>query len=209
MLLGLSVLGLSASGIASAQAHSWYVQGGVGYADFAIEKDFRLSLALSDASYSSDEKDTAYSLGFGRQLGESFALELNYTDYGRVSLRANATLPAIDLSAQVETKALALSALAFAPLSERVSAYALLGVTSWDIAIDSQLQGDAPRAGSVRADDQGTALQLGAGLRFAVNERIKLAFALSQFKAGDDDQTTGLGAEDDMRSAQVYLQYFF
>ena len=200
------------SGAGCAQDRSWYVSAGLGISEFAVDDDFRNGTRLNQATYSFDTRDFAYTLGVGRQLTRHFAVELNYADFGQISLQGtDGNVIPLELTATVDSRALSFDVLANVPLTGKVSAFGLVGIAHYklDVAGRGRFIGSSTPVTVPPGTDEGNALQVGAGLRFQLTDQTALSLAYTQFKAGDGNLETGIGAQDFVRTAMLKAQYHF
>lgn len=200
------------SGTGCAQDRSWYVSAGLGISEFAVDDDFRNGTRLNQATYSFDTRDVAHTLGLGRQLTRHFAVELNYADFGQVSLQGvDGNVDPLERTAAVDSRALTFDVLANVPLTGQVSAFGLVGIAHYklDVAGRARFIGSSTPVTVPPGTDEGDALHIGAGLRLQLTDQTALSLAYTQFKAGDGNAETGIGAEDHVRTTMLKAKYHF
>lgn len=203
----LALLSLSFSPLLMAQAGPWYLSAKAGVAEFDLADSFQSSIALTNAQYQDDVKDSGVQLGLGYQINSNFALELHYGDLGEVALSANNALPPLQIDSKLETQTVALDLLASYPLTEQFQVYASLGAVHWDIDADTTLidRLDSSRNNRSQVNANGVSAKFGIGARFDLTEQFALGLALEQFNAGERDLT----GRERLRMANATVIYRF
>jgi opacity protein-like surface antigen len=191
--------------IAAAQDQSWYLSAKLGASEFDLENSFRNSIALDDARYEVDTRDTAFQLGLGYQLTPNYALEMHYGDLGESSLNASSALPALQINSEVQTRVLSLDFVASYPVAEQLEVFAKLGAARWDIEADTTVRDSATIGRRVQADEQDVSAKYGVGIRYAFAEQIALGLEFEQFKAGSDEIT----GEESLSTVNATMIYRF
>lgn len=160
-------------------AEGWYVGGSVGKS----KASGACSTAPSHPEYSCDEHDTAYGLFVGRQVNETFALELGFVDFGDSdttgsvvkNYSGNAILPPAGstrtrypASSTWSAKGVEAVGLARVPLSTNVDFLVRAGVLFYEAKFNSSIPANpAPYTNS------GTSLTIGAGVGFRATKSVE------------------------------------
>ena len=141
-----------------------------------------------------DDDRNGWNVNLGYQLTEHFTVELGYTDLGDVDVDVFATvIEPLDFirSANVlhpnSADGVTFSGRYSTMLSDSFSAYARLGVFSWDGDFDSHFQGN--NSNIVSSGISGTDLYYGVGGEYLLNKRISFALELSRYELDNDDST--------------------
>lgn len=205
--VALALLSLSFSPLLMAQTGPWYLSAKAGVAEFDLADSFQNSIALANAQYQNDIKDSGVQLGLGYQINPNFALELHYGDLGEVALSANNALPPLQIDSKLETQIVAFDLLASYPLTEQFQVYASLGAVHWDIDADTTLidRLDSSRNNRSQVNANGVSAKFGLGARFDLSEQFALGLALEQFNAGARDVT----GRERLRMANATVIYRF
>jgi OOP family OmpA-OmpF porin len=128
-----------------------------------------------DGSLSTKDKDTAYSFAGGVKLSENAAVELGYTDYGKISdTREFMGSPYEEV---IETSMYSLSMVFGGKVAEKLDGFARLGIAAWDF---NYLYSDL--GGYFDEDDDGTDVYLGLGLSYSLNEAVDLDLEYQKFE---------------------------
>lgn len=161
----------------------FYLAGKVGTTsiDADLEESFELIL---------DGDDEGAAFGLGLRLGDHFAFELAYHDFGTVPAFASPCPECFDLQAPIEgdTTSVSLTFLPHLPISDRFFAYGKIGVMSWETSIDEISSGLEDAFDDYTDED----LVYGAGLRYLLPGPLGVFAEFERF--GDSFETVSLGA---------------
>jgi OmpA-OmpF porin, OOP family len=204
-MLIAAVVAICFCNFAAAQEQSWYLSAKLGASEFDLENSFRNTLALDDARYEVDTRDSAFQLGLGYQLTSNYAFEAHYGDLGESTLSASSTLPAIQINSEVQTRVLSVDFVASYPIAEQLEVFAKLGAARWDIEADTTVRDSPNISRRVQADEQDVSAKYGVGIRYAVTEQIALGLEFEQFEAGSDEIT----GEESLSTVNATMMYRF
>ncbi|TWG92827.1 OOP family OmpA-OmpF porin [Luteimonas sp. J16] len=156
----LAAVLLGGASLAHAQDTGWYAGVGAGQA------------LVDERGY--DDEDAAFSVFGGYQFHRNFALELGYTDFGKLEPRGE--------GANLEASSVSLAAVGILPFTEKFSGYAKAGLQRWDI--DGSLPG---LTGTTSGD--GTDPLYGLGLQYRFTDAVALRgeYVRSEFEDADVD----------------------
>jgi OOP family OmpA-OmpF porin len=120
-----------------------------------------------------DDRDTTYHAFAGYQFNRFFAAEAGYADFG--SITRSGTIFGGTAAARVDTTAWEVAALAMAPISDRFSLYAKLGMYHYS--------SDAVVTGAVvgNTDANGTEYTIGLGAQYSITDYIGLRFEWQRY----------------------------
>ncbi|MES2046878.1 MAG: OmpA family protein [Pseudomonadota bacterium] len=166
---------------------AWYIGGGLGQSRATIDRD-RIAQALTiggatGAVFNTDERNFAYKLFAGKQLGRHFAIEAGYFDLGKFGFDATTTPPGT-LSGRARFRGVNLDLLAQLPITERLSAYARLGANyAKSTAAFSGDRLDAvnyPNSSENKVNPKG-----GLGLEYKLSEAFAIRGEAERYRVAD------------------------
>jgi hypothetical protein len=155
---------------------SWYAGAGIGQARF---EDYELFDDGSFTSQRTDDTRTALRLFGGLALGEHFAIELGYSDFGEASFRAQSDGSGTNWNAgtqsvEIEAQGYDVSLVGRLPLGEW-AVFAKVGATWWEsevgVSVDAQCCGPIDEV----FEDDGQKLTYGGGAQYDGWRPIRLA----------------------------------
>ena len=153
LFVGLSLAGsMLITGGVNAQASGWYASLLAGQSKFDIS--------------GGDNKDNSHMLSVGYQFTPMISAEAGYIDYGKVLVGINA-----------EAQSTHLSALFSAPLADKFSAYARLGVAS--------TKTKASILGRFSNTERETEAVYGVGLRYQLSKSFDAVLDYNRLTQGD------------------------
>ena len=166
----LAAVLLGGASLAHAQDTGWYAGVGAGQA------------LVDERGY--DDEDAAFSVLGGYQFHRNFALELGYTDFGKLEPRGE--------GANLEASSVSLAAVGILPFTEKFSGYAKAGFQRWEL--DRAIPGLTGTA-----KDDGTDPVYGVGLQYRFNDLFALRGEYTRSEVEDLDVDT----------AQVQVRFDF
>jgi len=179
-LLGLSIIAVLSSSVASAEGFYIGVSGGGTEADVS-EAD---KAALAFVGVSVDEEDTGFKVFAGYRVDKYFALEAFYTDLGEVALTDG-----VD-SLWIESDTFGLSALGIIPVTENFELFGKVGFHGWDADFSS--------TNGFSASDDGANETYGIGATYSMDQ-ISFRAELERYNLD--------GQDVDMLSAGVVFNF--
>ena len=168
-------LGLLAALALPAAAEGTYIFGDVGQSKISIDS----------GDWSVSKTDTAVTLGLGYDLSAHLALELSYTDLGKVT-----TFQDQFEKDQLEGSATQFSVLAKLPLNDTVNLYGRLGVAQ--LSYDTRYQDLQSSANNESSSESKTKALVGVGASFALNEHLSLRAEYNQYAKWEEATTSTL-----------------
>ncbi|MDF3014408.1 MAG: hypothetical protein K0Q78_2612 [Cellvibrio sp.] len=177
--------------------------------DFYVSADLgqsELDIDAEDGGYSGT--DTAFSLGAGYKLSETFALELAYRDLGDVNQSISETFGNGDFlrfSYDTSVTAFQASVVAQLPLSNTFALYGRLGAGYLKAKTDYEFETVVSNlthfnAGSSSASDSKTKAVFGVGFKYMLSQSFALRAEYNQYDEWDEAKIS---------SATVGLTYQF
>lgn len=166
---------------------AWYIGGGLGQSRATIDRD-RIVQALTVGGstgivFNTDERNFAYKLFAGKQLGRHFAIEAGYFDLGKFGFDATMTPPG-SLSGRASFRGANLDLLAQLPFTERLSAYARLGAnytkTNTTFSGNRLFAVTNPTASENKINPK-----LGLGLEYKLNESWAVRGEAERYRVAD------------------------
>lgn len=203
-------LGLTAAGTAAwadATTPGFYLGAGVGkaYADLDTQD---VTNPLTDARFevtgsSDDDDDTGWKILGGYQINRHFGVEASWIDLGEYRIKADlgGARPGevksdLDLGSTFN-----LGITAGYPFTDRLSAFAKLGMVFWDADAKSTAN-LATGSATAKDDDNGTDLSFGLGVSYYVTERIAVRGDWDRYQIGGN-------ADTDVDLWSIAVQYKF
>ena len=168
---------VAASTPALSQDTGWYGGIGIGQSKF---KDS--CSGVSGPGIACEEKDTAWKIFGGYQVGRNFAGEFGYTDLGKTTLSITGFG-----SASIGAKGFELTGVGIIPLSRQFSVYGRLGMFQWDV----DFQDGTRLVGSSSAS--GLSLTYGFGASLSLARTVALRAEWQKYQDVGDASTTGGG----------------
>lgn len=169
-LLGFAL----ALAILPAVAGTPYGIGGAGLSNYKLDA----------ADTSINEEDTAFMLGAGYQINDTFSAELAFVDFG--NMKKNITHEDADEEYRADANTVHLSVLAYLNFSEDYSFYGRLGVASvkWDSRYSQSSWGGPVTSTS----DSGSDVKAiyGIGFQYALNQSLALRVEYDQINDIED-----------------------
>lgn len=137
-----------------------------------------LGASVGQATYEDDgmadvDESTGFSMILGYQASPNFALEAAYVDFGSADFEHDL------VTGEVEASTIALSGRVIAPLGEKASVYARVGMHKWDG------EGTVHAFGS--RDYEGNGMLYGAGLSFKPGQSIEFGLEFTKYEDVDVD----------------------
>ncbi|HAF44431.1 MAG TPA: hypothetical protein DCK83_05690 [Gallionellaceae bacterium] len=135
--------------------------------------------AVSGAPYTGFEKSSDTSLSFlgGYQVNKNLALELQYTDFGKVYAQA---------AHPITTTATSFSVVGMLPVSESIAVFGKLGYASTSLKVDCNIC--TPANYSVTR----TAVAYGLGAQYNISQALGIRIGYDKYAIGStSDQTDG------------------
>lgn len=152
VMIGLMSTGLLLGAQAQA-AGKWYVHASAGAVKYSEDDEVVLD----------DDSDTAFSAGFGYQLGENSAVELAYNDFGA----------AVTGGTDLEFSSISVAWVGGVPLSDNLTLIGKLGVER--LKGEANLRVDNPFVSfNFNVEDDSTEAFAGLGLDYAFNDSVSL-----------------------------------
>lgn len=172
---------------------AWYIGGGLGQSRATIDKDRIVqALTIGGASgivFNTDERNFAYKLFVGKQLGRHFAIEGGYFDLGKFGFDASMTPPGT-LSGNASFRGVNLDLLGQLPFTERLSVYARLGANYAKTA--TTFSGTRLFAiTNPSASENKVNMKAGVGLEYKLNESWALRGEAERYRVNDAIQNRG------------------
>lgn len=213
---------LGFAGTAGAADEGWYIVGFAGEAsaqninqgelDQNVLDVFDLiGLPVVDATSNLDDSDTAFGLAGGYQVNRNFAAELAYVDLGDISYSATGTVTdgvnTFDAGVGIDqsTSGPVFSLLGIAPIGERFTVFARLGIALMSVDGDVSVSLDGVAENDSVSTDRSN-LMYGVGGEFAFNERFGVRLGWDRYaNVGSDDQM----GEVDIDVISLGLRYNF
>lgn len=172
----------------SAQESGGYIGFSAGRA-FADIDSSGLATSLQAAGYrigqfSSEQRDPTFKVLGGYRLNPNFALEGSYFDLGDFDFDAT-LLPAATQHGEVTgLKGFAVDLVGTLPMSEKLSAFARLGVNNGKVAQD--FSGTSRGTGFAGRSDRGWNEKYGIGLQYAINEALSVRAEMERYGIEDN-----------------------
>lgn len=194
----LLVSAFLASAALPTMASDFYVIADLGQSKVEVDAD--------DGGYS--ETNTAFSLGGGYKLNESFALELTYRDLGDVNQSVSEDFgngDYLEFSSDTSVAAFQASVLAQLPLNDTFALYGRLGAGYLKSKTDYEFQTVVSNqthfnSGSGSESDSKTKAVFGVGFKYALGQSFAVRVEYNQYDEWD---------EATISSATVGLTYQF
>jgi len=183
---------------------AWYIGAGIGGSRATID-DERLIRALtaggaSSVALTTDERDVAYKLFFGKQLNKNFALEAGYFDLGKFGFNATTT-PLGTLNGEVGFRGLNFDLLGQLPLSQRFSIYGRLGMNY--ARASAHFSGDRLFAvTNPNPSERKLNPKIGLGLEYKFTEALAVRGEVERYRVND-----AVGNRGDVDFYSVNLVY--
>ena len=189
LLLATSVsalLGLSSV----AQAHEYYVFGGVG------ESDIETNISAG-SGVNIDDTDTAFKLGVGYRFSEHFAAELGYVDLGEATVSTTSannisiggTTASLNGSIENDVDGFIVGLRGDIPVYDSVNLFARAGIYVWDA--DASNSGTLTVGGNPVSveDDDGEDLYFGLGAEYMFSDHFGASIEYTRYDLdiGDAD----------------------
>lgn len=200
-LAAIAIL-MSAAGVACAGETGFYGQLSAGRAEV---NNFCHAYEDGFGNESCDESDTSFGISGGYQFNKFIAVELGYSDLGKIKYSQRYSGVGIDygFNADFKAKTLDLSALVSLPLNETFELFARAGIVRWDADASSNEWLNAASS-SDSASDDGIDSFGGLGVQVNITESV---FARAEYRlyrnVGDSD-TTGEGGVKNMLASVGY-----
>jgi OOP family OmpA-OmpF porin len=179
--------GVFASNAAQAQNISWYVAGDVGQSNYKTNAD---DVGILGGSF--DRKDTQSGFALGAQLNKTFAVELGYSDFGKVKISGNGSPPCnngtvcvpalFPISGDAQAKATHLSLVSSVPLMDNLSLYGRLGTSRTDRSASVRVNNL-----TVNGSEKKTEAIYGIGLAYAVTPNVDATIEWKKLNNTDVD----------------------
>jgi len=173
---------------------------GIGYGNTKIKDGVSFSFSNSEGSASLDTKDTGTKLFAGYVLNKNVAIEAFYTDLGKATVQANLSSPknfpingttySVSAASLKQTaKTFGITGMFTFSVSEKTSAYAKLGLHSWDGKVSGAVT-SSPALASLSISESGTDTIYGIGASYKINDKFS-ARAEYEVYSFDGDLTDG------------------
>jgi len=154
-----------------------------------------LGAGFGSSTTVADNTDGAWKLYGGYRYNRHLAVEVGYTDFGRISTRTVTTAPAGVLGSDTQGNAWSLDAVGLIPLSPSAALFGKLGVHRW--ATEGRVPAVAGgTATTVGARDTGTGWKYGLGAQFEVSRTAFLRVEWERLRDVGNAATTGRGDVD-------------
>lgn len=198
-LIGLSALAFSSLSEAQMQEQGWYAGGGLGQSKF---KDG--CVAPVAAGYTGcEDTDTAVKLFGGYKFDRNFALEANFTDFGKIKAVGN--YAGIPLEPTWKAAATDFVAVGILPMNDQFSLLGKIGIAGWTVeAVSYQLIGSTLY--EVTTTVTGSSTTYGLGVQYEFNDRLGMRAEWQNFLNIGDEVTTG---QNDISTMALSLLYKF
>jgi len=171
-LLAMSLLAAVA---VPASAEGVYIFGDVGQSKLSIEDD----------GWDVSKTDTAFSFGVGYALNSTFALEVAYRDFGKVTLFQDQYE-----KDRLDSSALQVSVLAKFPVSDAIDIYGRAGVAR--LTYDWKYQDfEYPEYNDIDSESKSRAF-FGIGASYALNDNISLRAEYNRYAKWDEATASAL-----------------
>ena len=197
-------IGLSSA----AQAESYYVFGDYGRSDIDTG-------VPSTAGLTSDESDSALSLGVGFRYNENFSVELGYADLGEASFSTTAPLTetlagntvTLDGSLDLDAKGFFLGVRGDMDVADNIGLFARVGFLDWESDADFSgtvtVNGTAYTGTASAELADGTDPYLGVGVDYDFNENLAANLQYTRYFLDFE------GADVDVDTFTLGLTYSF
>lgn len=136
-----------------------------------------------------DETDTNFSIGLGYTLNSHFAIEGSFRDLGEVSASYQDTYQnaPISVKEKLEFSALQLSLIAQAPINEKFSPFARLGVAKLKAKYTISAHADVDdSSASQSTSDSENKIVYGLGARYSLNDKTGIRFEYDKYAEWDE-----------------------
>jgi len=205
ILGGILLISLSCP-LATADDSGWYIGGNVGQSRAKIDEhkitEDLVAGGAASVDIDSDENDLGYKLLGGYQFNRYLALEGGYFDLGKFGFDAT-TVPAGTLDGKIRVKGLNFDVVGMFPFSEKLSAFARLGVIYADTS-DSFDSSGAVTLTDSSPDERDTSYKYGAGLQYNFTPALAMRLEAERYRIDD-----AVGNDGDIDLASVGLVYRF
>ncbi len=216
-MLSLMALAVMTSSLALADENSndydspqfdsgWYLGGNIGQAHASID-DKRitnrlLNNGLATSAIKDDERDFGYKMFGGYQFNKNFSLEGGYFDLGDFSFTA-ATLPAGMLNGKIKVRGLNFDVVGFLPITEKLSAFARVGLNYAETK-DSFSGTGAVSVAKSSAKERQLNPKVGVGLQYAFTEAFAMRVEAERYRIND-----AVGSKGDVDLVSLGVVYRF
>lgn len=169
-----------------------YVGGSIGRSNASFDTPSTLG-AFGGPGYtvnsaSQSNRDTGYKLYGGYRLNRNFALEGGWFDLGHSRYTYNTTPPG-SLSGNLDVRGLNLDLVGILPLSDRFSVFGRVGAAYAQSRTGFSSTGAVPLANS--RSDRTTNVKYGAGLDYAITDRLTVRGEYERYRINDSLRSTG------------------
>jgi OmpA-OmpF porin, OOP family len=206
--LGVAVLAVFATPLATAQDTGWYGGANFGRSAATIDdsriRSGLLSEGLTTSSIAHRDRDNGYKLFGGYQLNPNFAVEAGWFDLGRFGYTAT-TVPSGTLGGDIRVKGVNLDLVGLWPITDKFSAFARIGVTSARTTGNFAATGavSMPYA-SANPSKRAANVKAGLGLMYNFNESWAMRLEGERYRIND-----AVGNKGDIDMVSVGLIYRF
>jgi OOP family OmpA-OmpF porin len=185
--LCLAALTITTASFAAAEDAAWYVGGNIGQAHANIDEDGiargLLSAGMTTTSLYTDERDLGFKVFGGYQFNKYFALESGYFDLGKFAFTA-ATAPTGTLRGNIKVRGINLDAVGFAPITDKFSAFARVGV-NYAKATDVFAGSGAVNVLDPDRSKRAANIKYGVGLEYKVTPHLGLRAEAERYRMND------------------------
>jgi OOP family OmpA-OmpF porin len=189
-LIALAVLG--SAPVLSQELLGPYVGGNIGRTSASFDTPSTLGNFVGPGfavnSASTDNRDTGYKLYGGYRFHRNFAVEGGWFDLGHSQYTYNTT-PAGSLNGDLRVRGLNLDLVGILPVSDRFSVFGRVGAAYAQSRSSFGRTGAVPLAGA--RDDKSTNVKFGAGLEYAVTDRLALRGEIERYRINDSLRSRG------------------
>jgi OOP family OmpA-OmpF porin len=169
------VAGIMFAGFSLPSAADWYGAVDLGQTD--LQEDVCGDLtALGFTPCSEDKTDTGWKLAVGNQFNANAALEFGYADLGEAKFNA------AGVGCSLEANGFHASLVGSLPMANQFSFTGRVGLFSWDADVSCSAGG-----ASASADESGTDLTFGVGVRYDMTKSVGLRGGWERFDLDDAD----------------------
>ncbi len=189
-LIALAVLG--STPVLSQELLGPYVGGNIGRSTASFDRPSTLGAFVGPGftvnSAVENNRDTAYKLYGGYRFHRNLAVEAGWFDLGHFEYIYNTT-PAGSLNGNLGVRGLNLDLVGILPVSDRFSVFGRVGAAYAHSRTGFGRTGAVPLADVRR--DKSTNLKFGAGLQYAISDRLSVRGEIERYRVNDTLRSRG------------------
>lgn len=178
-LLFAALAAVASPALAQQPAPGWYMGAAYGMTSFDLD-----TTGVTNAAV--DDSDSGFKIFGGYEFTKNWAAEVGYVDFGKAGV--SGSVLGIPFSGDVGVTAFTFAGVGTMPLNESFSLFGKVGLWAWDAKVNV-----STGLGAGSADDSGTDLFFGGGLRYNLNKNLALTLEVELYDSDDSVTMTSVG----------------